>query len=257
MFGCPTDQINSFFETFTLIPESEDDENCTASGRILTAEEFVERFKNRDDIFSINENIKLNSSEIITLLCAIIACSTYDKANIEETSLSSGLPDFSFIEMSNSDNKLHKVVKRRDMPTRDALSQSRLNTCKNDCYQNVDTAAASIAAIAHNGLNIPCDTWTGFNIKASTLLSISSPRGPPLQISTLNETEKTNQYMSSLKCKNAVNFEEFYGDIIKNKVVVGSATLIRSNESNYAIDLLHECKNISSLLLQADRRHPV
>ena len=63
--------------------------------------------------------------------------------------------------------------------------------------------------------------------------------------------------MSSLKCKNDPYLKGFYEVFTKNKVNSGSATLIGSNENNYTVGLLHYCRIISSLLLQADRRHLV
>lgn len=258
MFGCPADQINSFSETFTLIPDSEeDDENCVTSGRILTAEEFIERFKNRDDIFSINEDFKLNPSEIITLLCAILACSTCNKENIKEISWFSALRDFSNIDISDADTKFYPVVECRDERIWNLILQSQSVSCRNDSIQKTDTEAVSIVEFLENGLTKPCDPSIEYNIRNSLLSSRSSPRGPPLQISAMNETVKTSESMSSLKCKNVLDLKESDDVFSSNKVDTGPSTLIGSDESNHTIDLLHYCRNISSLLLQADRRHPV
>jgi hypothetical protein len=259
MFGCPADQIRSFSETFSLLPynEDEDDESSAASDRVLTAEEFIERFKNRDDIFTINENIKLNSSEIITLLCAILACSTYGKEDIKQTRMFSGLIDLCQMNISDVDTMLLPVSSCFGDCIADVLLQNQLTASGNDYHQNVKTIVASITDVRENRPSIQHDSWNGHSLKTSLLSLESAPRGPPLQVSVVNETVKISEYMSSLKCKNDPYLKGLYEVFTKNKINSGSATLIGCNESNYSIGLLHYCKNISSLLLQADRRHLV
>ena len=190
MFGCPADQIRSFSETFSLIPyiEDEDEGNCAASDRVLTAEEFIERFKNREDIFAINENIKLNSSEIITLLCAILACSTCGKDDIKQTRLFSGLIDLCQMNISDVETMLLPFWSCFGDCIPDVVLQNQLTVSGNDYHQNANTIAVSITDVRDNRQNIHLDSWNGHDLKTSLLSSTSAPRGPPLQASVVNET---------------------------------------------------------------------
>jgi hypothetical protein len=53
-------------------PLSEDDEDG-GPGRILTVEEFIDRLRNRADIFGVDKNHRLRNSEIAALLFALVA----------------------------------------------------------------------------------------------------------------------------------------------------------------------------------------
>jgi hypothetical protein len=50
-----------------------DDEEEEGPGRILTVEEFVDRLRNRTDIFGVDKNHRLRNIEVITLLFALVA----------------------------------------------------------------------------------------------------------------------------------------------------------------------------------------
>lgn len=53
-------------------PLSDDDED-ESPGRILTVEEFVDRLRNRSDIFGVDKNHRLRNSEVFSLLIAVVA----------------------------------------------------------------------------------------------------------------------------------------------------------------------------------------
>jgi TonB family protein len=50
-----------------------DDEEESGPGRVLTLEEFMERLRDRPDIFGVEKNYRLRNTEILTLLIAILA----------------------------------------------------------------------------------------------------------------------------------------------------------------------------------------
>jgi hypothetical protein len=53
-------------------PLSDDDED-ESPGRILTVEEFIDRLRNRTDIFGVDKNHRLRNLEVLTLLFALFA----------------------------------------------------------------------------------------------------------------------------------------------------------------------------------------
>jgi hypothetical protein len=54
------------------VPVSDDDDD-ESPGRVLTVEEFIDRLRNRTDIFGVDKNYKLRTTELITLFVAILA----------------------------------------------------------------------------------------------------------------------------------------------------------------------------------------
>jgi TonB family protein len=53
-------------------PISDDDED-ESPGRVLTVEEFIDRLRNRTDIFGVDKNYRLRNTELLALLIAILA----------------------------------------------------------------------------------------------------------------------------------------------------------------------------------------
>jgi hypothetical protein len=54
------------------VPVSDDNED-ESPGRVLTPEEFIDRLRNRSDIFGVEKNYRLRNTEVITVLLAIVA----------------------------------------------------------------------------------------------------------------------------------------------------------------------------------------
>jgi TonB family protein len=50
-----------------------DDEEESGPGRVLTLEEFMERLRNRPDIFGVDKSYRLRNTEILTLVIALLA----------------------------------------------------------------------------------------------------------------------------------------------------------------------------------------
>jgi TonB family protein len=50
-----------------------DDEEDDGPGRVLTIEEFIERLRDRTDIFGVEKNYRLRKTELVTLLLAVLA----------------------------------------------------------------------------------------------------------------------------------------------------------------------------------------
>ena len=263
MFGCPADQNGSFSETFTLVTSNEDDDDevdgsGTTLGRALTAEELIERFKNREDIFLIDENIKFHSSEIITFLCVILVCSTYDKEfNAKHSKWVSGLFTFSHSDKSYVDTMRITFADEGGDRVPDLFVQSRMFTSGHNYYQNIDNVAFLNIGITEKSLNLLNASWTGYNKKSSLVSPTLAPRGPPLDINLSDEKNALIEYKCSLKCKDIFSSFETYNVFPNANVDTEAALFIGSNDYNYTVYLLHLCMNRSSLILQADRGHLV
>jgi TonB family protein len=54
-------------------PYSDEDEEECGPGRILTVEEFMERLRDRTDIFGVDKNYRLRKTELIALVMAVLA----------------------------------------------------------------------------------------------------------------------------------------------------------------------------------------
>jgi hypothetical protein len=262
MFGCPADQNRSFSETFTLVTSDEDDDDDDGSGttlgRVLTAEELIERFKNREDIFLIDENIKFHSSEIITFLCVILVCSTYDKEfNAKHSKWISGLFTFSHSDKSSVDTMRITLADEGGDRVADLFVQSQMFTSGHNYYQKIYNIAFSNSGITEKSLNLLNASWTGYNKKNSLVSPTLAPRGPPLDMDLSDEKNALIEYMCSLKCKDIFSFVETYNVFSNANVDTEAALFIGSNDCNYTVHLLHLCMNRSSLILQADRGHLV
>jgi hypothetical protein len=135
MFGIVTLQYNSSSEIFSLQSCGDEDEDDAIIGRVLTTEELVERFRNREDLFSINPNRKLHLSEIFALLFALLAGIGSNRGQCTTNNSLTGIVLYS-ISMSslskgffNPDSEKSFSVAKRcksvfDMNTMNAISQN-------------------------------------------------------------------------------------------------------------------------------------
>jgi TonB family protein len=74
-------------------PEADDDEEHEAPGRILTVDEFIERLRDRKDIFGVDRNYLLRNTEIIALFMAAFACAWFSSIKTIKTWATSNPPE--------------------------------------------------------------------------------------------------------------------------------------------------------------------
>ena len=258
MFGCSADQNRSFSETFTLVTSNDDDDDGITLGRVLTADELIERFKNREDIFLSDENIKCHPSEIITFLCVILVCSTYDKEfNVKHSKWISGLFSFSHSDISYVDTMRPTPANESGDRIAKLFVQNQMFTGEHNYIQKITTIAFSNSALTAKSLNLLHTSWNRYNKKSSLVSPAIAPRGPPLDIDSSDEKNIVIKYLCSLKCKVIFNSFETYDVFSNANVDTEAALFIGSNDFNYNVHLLHLCTNRSSLIFKADRGHLV